>query len=281
MVTAAIPAWNPHPDVWILIALIAAGYAIAAVRLGPRLAPDPAHPVTRLQYTALVVALLGIWVASDWPMHDVSERSMYSVHMVQHLMFTTLGAPLLLIATPGWLARWILSPAWLLRTLRTLSRFLPGVLIAGFMVSFSHWPAFVQLSIQNGLVHFVAHVMLVVTSLIVWMPLLSPLPEVPRLSIPLRCGYLFVQSFIPTLPATFLTYGDSPLYRIYERFPKLWGLSALEDQQIAGLIMKTAGGLILWLIITVLFFRWAGEEERQQRMQSKARRPIPNVEFTQ
>lgn len=277
---AAVPNWNPHPDVWLLIALLTAGYVIAVLRVGPRCAPDPAHPVSKLQITAFAAAMLGMWVASDWPIHDVSEGSMYSVHMAQHLMYTTLAAPLLLIATPGWLARWLLQPQWLLRSVRWCSRFLPGVAIAGLVVAISHWPPFVQRTIEYGAVHFVAHVVLVVSSLIVWMPLVSPLPEVPRLSIPLRCAYLFVQSFVPTLPATFLTYGDHPLYRIYERFPKLWGISALEDQQIAGLIMKTAGGLILWLIITVLFFRWAGEEERQSQQRRKAQRPIPSVEFS-
>ena len=277
VVGTALPAWSPHPDVWLLIALIVAGYAIAVTRLGPRLAANPERPVSRLQYVAFVAAVLAMWIAADWPVHDVAEQSMFSVHMAQHLIFTTVSAPLFLIATPGWLARWLLSPPWLLRSVRFLSRFLPGVIIFNIVVAGSHWPAFVRLTIENGGVHFAAHTMLIVTSLIVWMPVLSPLPEVPRLSTPIRCVYLFTQSVVPTIPATFLTYGDHPLYRIYERFPKLWGLDALQDQQIAGLIMKTGAGVILWLLITVLFFRWAAEEERRDRSSA---RPVPTVELT-
>lgn len=280
MSVAAVPSWNPHPDVWLLVSLITAGYVIGILRLGPRFAPDPLRPVTKLQIVAFVAAIVGLWVASDWPIHDVSEGSMYSVHMGQHLMYTTLAAPLLLIATPGWLARWLLRPQWLMRSVRWMARFLPGLILFSLVVALSHWPAFVRLTIQYGGVHFVAHVVLVASALLVWMPVVSPLPEIPRLSIPLRCAYLFAQSVVPTLPATFLTYGEKPLYRIYEQFPKLWGMSALEDQQIAGLIMKTAGGLILWLTITVLFFRWAGEEERQSQHRRKTQRTIPSVEFS-
>jgi putative membrane protein len=272
---AAPPAWGPHPDVWLLIGLIAVAYAIAMTRLGPRYAPDPTRVVSKLQIVAFVTALTAMWVASDWPIHDVAEGSMYSVHMMQHLSFTTVIAPLFLIATPGWLARWLLSPPWLLRSVRWASRFLPGVIIFNLVVVFSHWPAFVRLTVENGWAHFGAHTLLIVSSLIVWMPVLSPLPEVPRLSIPIRLLYLFAQSVVPTIPATFLTYGERPLYRIYEQFPKLWGFSALEDQQLAGIFMKTGAGVILWSLITVLFFRWAAEEERQERHTMK-----PTVELT-
>jgi putative membrane protein len=265
MLGAALPAWEPHPDVWLLVVAIVAGYAIAVTRLGPRLAPDPQRPVNRFQLAAFVAAVLALLVASDWPVHEVAERSMYSVHMLQHLVYTTLVAPLLLMATPGWLARWILSPRWLLASVRWWSRFLPGVVLFSLVVVVSHWPAFVRVTIENAPAHFGAHTLLVVSSLIVWMPVLSPLAEVPRMAIPLRGAYLFLQSVMPTIPATFLTYGQRPLYRIYEGFPKLWGFTALEDQQLAGVWMKTGAGLILWLIITVLFFRWAAEEERKDR----------------
>jgi len=59
-----------------------------------------------------------------------------------------------------------------------------------------------------------------------------------------------------------LTFGSSPLYKFYEHVPHLFGLTTLSDQQLAGLIMKIAAGLLLWMIIAVVFFRWAAEEER-------------------
>ena len=99
------PAWQPHPDVWLLVALFAVGYALAMTRLGPRLAPTGTVVVTRFQVTSFAAGLLALWVASDWPIHDVAERYLFSVHMLQHVTYAMIAAPLMLIGTPAWLAR--------------------------------------------------------------------------------------------------------------------------------------------------------------------------------
>jgi putative membrane protein len=103
--------------------------------------------------------------------------------------------------------------------------------------------------------------LIVLSSLLVWMPLLSPLPEVPRLQPLVRMLYLFLQSIVPTVPASFLTFGDTPLYKFYETVPRLWGISALDDMRFAGLIMKILWGFSLWIVITIIFFRWYNAEE--------------------
>lgn len=259
----AFPAWEPHPDVWLLVGLVTIGYGVAVVRLGTRLAPDPERPASRFQLTCFALAVAAFWVASDWPVHDIAERFNYSIHMVQHLTFSMIAVPLLLLATPAWLARWIVRPGPLLRTVQVLSRFFPALLLFNVVLIVTHWPALVSVSLDAGVAHFLVHALVVLTSLLVWMPVLSPLPEVPRLAVPMRAVFLFLQSIVPTVPASFLTFGGAPLYRDYEAFPQLWGLSALDDQRLAGLIMKIGAGILLWLLIAVLFFRWAAEEERK------------------
>ncbi len=263
---AAIPAWEPQPDVWLLIAALAAGYWIAVVRVGPRFAVPGRPVVTRFQVTCWSLGVFATWLVADWPVHVVAEQMNYSVHMVQHLTFAMIAAPLLLLGTPAWLARWVLRPAsTTFRVARALSRFVPALVVFNVVLVVTHWPALVNESLQSGLVHFGLHALLFVSSLIVWMPVLSSLPEIPRLSTPMRGVYLFSQSVVPTVPASFLTFGAAPLYRFYEGLPHLWGLSTLEDQQVAGLIMKIGAGMLLWALITVFFFRWAADEERRQR----------------
>jgi putative membrane protein len=258
----AFPSWTPHPDVWLLVGLFAAGYAIAIVRLGPRWAAPGQAVVTRFQVVCWSLGVLAIWVASDYPIHDVAERYNYSVHMVQHLTFSMVATPLLLLGTPAWLLRGLLRPPALLRAVRTLARFVPALLIFNVVLVVMHWPLVVDASLHSGLVHFLLHAVLFVSSLIVWLPVVSPLPEIPRLVPLIRMLYLFAWSIVPTVPASFLTFGSSPLYKFYEHVPHLYGLSTLEDQQLAGLVMKIGAGLLLWTIIAVVFFRWASEEER-------------------
>jgi putative membrane protein len=256
----AFPKWTPHPDVWLIVGLIAAGYAIAMVRLGPRIAPG-GQVVTRFQVACFSLGLLAMWIASDWPIHDIAERYNYSVHMVQHLMFTMIATPLILLGTPAWLMRYVL-PGRLLDIVRTCARFIPALLIFNVVLVLAHWPAMVNASLESGWVHFSMHVVLFTSSLVVWLPIVSPLPEVPRLQPVMRMLYLFTWSIVPTVPASFLTFGSTPLYKFYEHVPHLFGLSTLDDQQLAGLIMKLGAGLLLWSIIAVVFFRWAADEDR-------------------
>jgi len=156
----------------------------------------------------------------------------------------------------------VLRPKILLRTVRRLTRFLPALLIFNVVLVFTHWPFMVNASLHSALVHFSLHAVLFLSSLIVWLPIVSPLPEVPRQPPVGQMLYLFAWSVVPTIPASFLTFGSSPLYKYYEHVPHLYGLTTLTDQQTAGLIMKIGAGLLLWGIIAVVFFRWASEEER-------------------
>ena len=189
-----------HPDVWLLVLAVAAGYAYAIRRLGPKLAPTGTRVVTPFQLATFSAGLLALWIASDWPIHDLGENYLFSIHMVQHTVYTTIAAPLLLMGTPAWLARWILTPRWLMKTVRFLSRLIPATILFNLVVIITHTPVVMDLALRHGLVHFSIHVMIVLSSLIVWMPVLSPLPEVPRLQPLVRMMFLFLQTVIPTSP---------------------------------------------------------------------------------
>jgi putative membrane protein len=205
-----------------------------------------------------------MWLAADWPIHDVAEGFNYSVHMVQHLLLSMVATPLLLLGTPAWLLRGILRPpSFAFRVVRVCARFLPALLVFNVVLVLTHWPAMVDFSLRHELAHFLVHALIFVSALIVWMPVLSPLPEIPRLAPPPRMIFLFLQSIVPTIPASFLTFGSSPLYKFYESAPHLWSLSTVDDQRLAGLIMKIGAGLLLWLLIATIFFRWAADEERR------------------
>src|SRR4029079_217970 len=257
----SLPSGQPHPDVWLLVALFAVGYAVAINRLGPRLAPPGKPVVTRFQVASFTAGVIALWIASDWPIHDVAERYLFSVHMVQHVAYSIIAAPLLLIGTPAWLARWLLSPRWLRASVRFASRLVPATILFNLVVIVTHTPVVVNAALEHALLHFAVHTLIFLSSIIVWMPLLSPLPEVPRLPPLGRMLFLFLQSIVPTIPASFLTFGAHPLYRFYEKVPRLWGISAISDMQIAGVIMKIGVGFTLWVIIAILFFRWYAAEE--------------------
>lgn len=260
----AIPAWAPHPEIWLLVAALVSTYVILVVRSGPARVAAGEVVVSRLQITSFSLGAFTLLFASTWPIHDVAEGYMYSVHMVQHLLYTLVAAPLLLMGTPAWMMRMAL-PGRLLKAMAWWSRFLPALILFNTMIVLTHWPVVVDLALQSALFHLLIHTTLLISAFIIWMPIVSPLPEIPRLVAPMKVVYLFLQSIVPTVPATFLTFGSNPLYRGYETLPKLWGATALNDQLIAGLIMKIGAGLLIWAVIAVIFFRWASSEESRNR----------------
>ncbi len=265
MLSAAVPfpSWHPHVDVWLLVGMLGLLYALAVRRERSRRPGETV--VSRVQVAGFAGALGVMWLASDWPVHDVAEGYLYSVHMMQHMMLTLIVPLLLLIGTPAWMAQQLLGRGTLLRVTRSLSRPVTGLIQFNVVLVLSHWPLVVEATVRHHPLHFVAHAVLLGSAVLMWMPVASPLPEIPRIKPPAQMLYLFLQTIVPTVPASFLTFNNHPLYKVYATMPKLWGISALTDQQSAGLIMKIVGGLYLWLVIAVIFFRWYESEERRSK----------------
>jgi putative membrane protein len=264
-----LPPWRLHLDVWVVLGSLAAVYLIACRRHTERTGVPASAHARRLFLGGVGVLVVG----SVWPVHDLAERYLYLVHMWQHILFTLVAAPLLVAGTPAWLWRDLLRTPTIRRVWRFLTRPVPATILFNGVLLFTHWPAVVTLSVQSELAHFLLHTLLLATAIVMWWPIVSPLPEMPPLSPPGQMLYLFVQSLAPTIPASFLTFGHSPLYPVYETFPRIWGISALTDQTIAGLSMKLVGGAILWTVVTVVFFRW-GRRERDEGWDALAWRNV-------
>lgn len=261
MTTGVLGGWHPHLEVWALMSALGVGYLVILKKLGPEHSSPGERPVSRRQVVSFLFGLASAWVAADWPIHELSERYLFSVHMVQHMVFSFITAPLLLMGTPGWLIRLILRPKPVMAAARVLTKPVPAMLVFNAFLVFSHWPVFVEWTLASEWGHFGAHLTLVSVSLIMWWPVLSPIAELPRISRPAQLLYLFLQTIVPTVPASFLTFSETPFYATYEAAPRLFGISAIGDQRAAGLIMKLGGGLYLWSVIAILFFRWSESEE--------------------
>lgn len=259
MLTAAQPAlppWQPHVEIWLLMAaVVGLGVYVARV-IQPKVVAAGAAPISTKQKVWFFVGVALLWLSTDWPVHDIAEERLYFVHMVQHSVLTLVVPPVMLLATPVWLARLIVGNGGFRRFLDFWARPIPAIIVYNFLLILSHWAWVVNESIQLGWLHYGVHVLLVGSAFLVWTPICGPLPEY-RVSAPMKMLTVFLMSVIPTIPAAFLTAAEGIIYRGYDHGPRLWGFDVIGDQQLAGVVMKVISGFYLWGIIAVIFFRWA------------------------
>ena len=259
--------WQAHPEVWFLVlALLALAWWAVRV-IGPRVVPAGQPVVTPFQRWAFVTATVLLLASADWPVHDIAEAHLYSVHMVQHMAITFIVPPLYLLATPAWLVRLLVLEGGVgSRVVRRMAHPVVAGVVFNALVAITHWSGVVQLSFDSGTFHYSLHMMLFLSALLMWVPVAAPVPEL-RISLPGQMIYLFLMSIIPTIPAAWLTFAEGVVYRHYDDGFEMWGVSVQSDQQAAGLIMKLLGGFYLWGIIIVKFIGYSRIHHRDaQRM---------------
>jgi putative membrane protein len=265
----SIPPFQPHVEVWLLVASIAALGIYAAKVVQPKAVAAGHAPISRRQVAWFWSALFVLWMATDYPLHDLAEERLYSLHMVQHALLTVVVPPMFLLSIPEWLARLMLGDGWLKRFVYFWARPMRAVGVNLLLVALSHWAWAVNTSIDVAAVHYAMHTVLVASFFFVWTSICGPLPEL-RSTPPVKIVTLFLVSIIPTIPSGFLVAAEGALYSGYDRAIRLWGLTVVEDQQLAGVVMKVVTGFYLWGIIAVIFFRWA-TSQRGERVRFRGR----------
>lgn len=256
--------WVPHPEVWVLMVGLAVLYGYAARVIGPKAVPSGTEAVTRKQRRWFVAGLVLLWIAADWPVHDIGEQYLYLVHMAQHTVLTFVVPPMLLLATPEWLARLVLGSGLVDRVVHKLARPVPAAVIFNALALLLHWQALVNTASENGLFHYGVHTVIVLSAFLLWLPVCGPLPEL-RISQPAQMLYLFLTSIVPTVPGAWLVFADGAVYSVYDQPARLFGISVTTDQQVAGAIMKLGAGGFLWVLITFIFFTWSANQQRADR----------------
>lgn len=255
--------WHVHADVVLLCATLLGAYFYTIYVLRPRI--SDAGRVRNTQVILYCLGVLAIYVATGTPIHDLSEQYLLSMHMVQHLVLTLVAPPLLIAGVPSWLWQAILGGRWVLPVARVALHPLVAFGVFNFLIVVTHLPFVVDYALREHWFHFAVHAGLVGSAMMMWWLVVGGTPALPRLTYPYQMAYLFVQSILPAVIASFITFSQTAVYEFYEGAPRIWHISAVEDQQMAGGIMKMTGTLILWSFIGVAFFRWYAKEEAEAR----------------
>lgn len=225
-----------------------------------------ARPVPLAKRIAFSSGVLVMLLALATPLDTIGDTYLFTAHMIQHLLLTLVAAPLLLAGTPGWLFRLVLDATRLTGFVRWARH--PLVAYFGFNIVFAlaHVPALYELTLSNEPLHALEHLVFLGTAMLMWMPVLSPVPEISPPYPPLaQVLYLFLQTVPASLLGALLAATGSAYYATYVQAPRIVALSPLEDQQLGGLLMWVGGGLFFLLATGVVFFAWASREEAANR----------------
>ena len=284
LATSAAPAYpNPwefhaHPEVWLLMLFLIGAYVYLVKVIGPKAVPAGTRPVSRRQITYFAFGIGLLWFASDWPVHDVGEQYLYSVHMVQHMVFSYFAPPLLLMSIPTWMARTLVGTGRTQRVMNWLTKPVIAGVAFNLVVMVTHIPVVVNASTENGPLHYSLHLLLVTLALLMWIPVVGPIAEWQMSPIG-KCIYLFLMSVVPTVPAGWLVFAEGVVYKHYSQPVRLWGLSVQSDQQAAGAIMKLGGAAFLWAITIYLYFRRFAVNFDEDNTYVRAKQ-VPEAEIT-
>ena len=278
---AAVPyadpwRFQPNIEVYVLVAFLVGAYVYMIRVIGPHTVARGSSVVTRRNVVCFCGAMMLLFAASTWPIHQIGEEYLYSVHMLQHMMLGYLMPPLVLLATPEWLLRVLVGDGRLYRAVRFAARPIVAGVTFNVIVMVTHIPAVVNASTIHGPLHYGLHLLLVLSALLMWMPVVGPFREL-HMGYGGKMIYLFLQSVVPTVPAGWLTFAEGAVYSHYGNQPvRVWGLSPTNDQQLAGAIMKVAGSMYIWSIIIFLFFRRFAQGWRDENSYRRAPRSLPS-----
>jgi putative membrane protein len=242
-----------HPSVLIGVIGLGALYVGASAFLGRR--------PTRRQAAWFALALMMI-LYTHGEIDELADQRLFFIHMLQHLLQTFVIPPLLLLGTPDWMLRpWVLS-----RWLRPIARIVTQPVVAFFVFSAvfvtAHYPVIFDRMCRDESFHITLHLCFMAAGVLLWWPILSPLPQLPRLSYPGQIMYLFLLMIPMTAVAAPITLASAVIYPWYLQGPHAWGIKPFDDQVLGGLVMWIGQGTYLMLVFTAIFFRWSQSDDR-------------------
>jgi len=245
-----------HASVIIGVLALGALYVAAGWRMGRRVLPR--------QAAAFGGGLATILVALNGPVDGLADARLFSAHMAQHLLLAQVMPPLLLLGLPDWMLRPLVRLPAVGSLARRLTHPLVAFVLYNALLIVIHVPTVFERMVRDEGTHIALHLLLMAAGILTWWPLLSPLPELPRLTYPGQMLYLFMMLIPMAAVSAPITLAPTVIYPWYAEEPHPLGLTALADQELGGLLMWVGAGLYLMCVFSLIFFRWARREDRDE-----------------
>lgn len=239
------------PSGTVALVLLAIGAAYVTVTIRGR------RPIQRDRLISFGCGIGAAILVVTGPVERLALDRLFTAYILQQFVLVMIAPPLMLAGTPDWMVRPLLSGLKVAKMWRRVTN--PVVAFCTFSVVFSliHLPSICDRVCHIHQYYYGIRALLLVVWLLLWWPLLSPLPEFPRLSYPVQIFYLFLLLIPMTAVSAPITLAESILYDFYLPSPHPFGLSPLDDQVLGGLCMWVVQGLYLMAQASLVFCRWS------------------------
>lgn len=254
--------WSP--DVWLMVVVVGYLYArFVASSDGKR---EDREPASVKQVISFYAGLVLFYAAKGSPIDYIGHHYLFSFHMFQQSIVYLVVPVLIWVGTPVWLLRLMLLKNRVVKVIFTnLSRPLIAIFLFNMLFSIYHLPLVMDKVMVNDWFAFLFHLVLQVSAFLMWFPVLSPIPELNRLTELKKIAYMFGNGVLLTPACALIIFADSMLYEMYRGaivpFPYL---SPMDDQQLGGVLMKILQEIVYGIIIASIFSKWYKRERREE-----------------
>jgi putative membrane protein len=242
-----------------VLTLVGTAYSFRALTLSREDRPVPAW-----RMACFAGGLLLITVAFLSPLGHL-DGELLLAHMSQHLLMGDIGALLVVLGLTGPLLQPLLSNRWL-GWMRHLAHPLVALPLWAADLYVWHIPALYQFALAHESAHALQHACFIGFGVLMWMPLVGPLPQPRWFGLPAKFGYLIGVRFAGTVLGNVFMWSNTVFYPDYAPGEAHWDVSPLSDQGIAGVIMTVEGGFVTLGVLAWLFLLWAKQDTERQRL---------------
>jgi putative membrane protein len=241
------------------LTLVATAYGFRTLTLA-----QEGRPVPTWRAFCFASGLLLIAIAFLSPLGHL-DTELVLAHMSQHLLMGDLGALLIVLGLTGPVLQPLLANRWL-GWMRHLAHPLVALPLWAVDLYVWHIPVLYQGAVAHSSVHALQHACFIGFGVLMWMPLVGPLPQPRWFGIPAKIGYLIGVRFTGIVLGNVLMWSNSVFYPDYAAGEAKWHISAVTDQSIAGVIMMVEGGFVTLGVLSWLFLQWAQQDTERQRL---------------
>jgi putative membrane protein len=258
--TLDVNVWRFDPSILLGLIALAGAYTVGGLHLRRR--GLWGKEITNRHAALFASGVLTLFLALASPLDYIGEEFLFSIHMIQHMLLAMVAPPLMLLGVPHRMMQGVLDFLRIGRLLAFVTHPIPAFIAFNTSLIAWHVPALYEAALRSPIVHIVEHLCFIGAGFLAWYPVIDPARQHTRFHPLAQIVYLFLFVIPSGVLGAVFGFAQRPLYGYYTEAPRLWDLTVLDDQALAGGIMWVPGWAIYFVALSIVFARWMRREDQ-------------------